>query len=84
LGNVSETGLLIYSIQDLPVGTHLGIRVFFSKGSEFDGFQLRARIVWKGPHREPEWEGYQYGLEFTAISDEDRHQLVNLLNNPRS
>jgi c-di-GMP-binding flagellar brake protein YcgR len=77
--NVSEMGLAIYSIQDYPVDTHLGVKVFFSSGSEFDGFQVRTRIAWKAPHREPQWKGYLLGLEFTAISDEDRNKLVSFL-----
>ena len=80
VGNVSEMGLLIYSIKSMPVGTHLSIRIFFNDGYEFDAFQVRARIVWKGYHSEEKWEGYKYGLEFTGISEEDRHKLVKILN----
>ena len=77
--NISEMGLLIYSIQDFPVGTHLSVKVFFSRGSEFDGFQVRTRIAWKGQHREPQWKGFLYGLEFTAIFDADRQKLMSFL-----
>ena len=77
--NISEMGLLIYSIQDFPVGTHLSVKVFFSSGSEFDGFQVRTRIAWKGQHREPQWKGFLYGLEFTAIFDADRQKLMSFL-----
>jgi c-di-GMP-binding flagellar brake protein YcgR len=79
-GNISEMGLLIYSIKNIPVGTHLNIRVFFNNGYEFDVFQVRAKIVWKDYHSEGKWEAYQYGLEFTFISAEGRHKLVSLLN----
>jgi c-di-GMP-binding flagellar brake protein YcgR len=77
--NVSEMGLAIYSIQEYPIGSHLGVKVFFSSGSEFDRFQVRTRIAWKAPHCEAQWKGYLLGLEFTAISDEDRHKLVSFL-----
>jgi c-di-GMP-binding flagellar brake protein YcgR len=77
--NVSEMGLAIHSIQDYPVGSHLGVKVFFSSGSEFDGFQVRTRIAWKAPHLEAQWKGYLLGLEFTAMSDEDRNKLVSFL-----
>jgi c-di-GMP-binding flagellar brake protein YcgR len=79
VGNVSEIGLLIYSIKKIPVGTHLIVRVFFNSGYEFDGFQARARIVWRDHYSEEKWEAYQYGLEFTGIPAEDRHKLVSLL-----
>jgi hypothetical protein len=78
-GNISEMGLLIYSINKIPVDTHLIVRVFFNSGYEFDGFQARARIVWSDHYYEEEWLAYQYGLEFTGIPAEDRHKLVSLL-----
>jgi hypothetical protein len=77
--NVSEMGLAIHSIQDYPVSSHLGVKVYFSSGSEFDGFQVRTRIAWKAPHCEPQWKGYLLVLEFTAISDADRNKLVSFL-----
>ena len=44
-----------------------------------------AKIVWKGPCWKGDWkgnkywEGYQYGLEFIQMSDEDRWKLNYLL-----
>jgi hypothetical protein len=44
-----------------------------------------AKIVWKKSHRKENakgshsWEGCQYGLEFTQMSDEDRWELNFLL-----
>ena len=80
VGNLSEMGMLIYSIRNIPIGTQLGIRVFFIKGYELDGFQAGARIVWRGDYFEERWKAYQYGLEFTGIAEEDRQKLVSLLN----
>ena len=80
VGNLSETGALIYSIGNMPIGTQLNIRIFFIKGYELDGFQAMARIVWKEDCFQENWKGYQYGLEFISISQEDRRKLVNLLN----
>ncbi len=37
VANVSETGLLIYSVEDMPLNKKLNVRVFFSNGYEFDG-----------------------------------------------
>ena len=78
--NLSEMGMLIYSIRNIPIGAQLSIRVFFIKGYELDGFQARGRIVWKGDCFQENWKGYQYGLEFISISQEDRRKLVSLLN----
>ena len=78
--NLSEMGMLIYSIRNIPIGAQLSIRVFFIKGYELDGFQARARIVWSEDCFEENRKAYHYGLEFTGISQEDRRKLVGLLN----
>jgi hypothetical protein len=45
-----------------------------------------AKIVWKEPYSkgdwkgDPYWKGYQYGLEFIQILDDDRWRLSLLLN----
>ena len=80
VGNLSETGALIYSIGNMPIGTQLNIRIFFIKGYELAAFQAMARIVWEEDCFQENWKGYQYGLEFTSISQEDRCKLVGLVN----
>jgi len=45
-------------------------------------FKVVAKIVWKKPCSKEDlngkqyWRGYQYGLEFMQISDEDRWKLT--------
>ena len=83
--NVSDGGVLIESPRDIPVGTELNITVLFPKGFRLDDFKVVAKIVWKKPYRKGDWQGnqhwggYQYGLEFIQISDEDRWKLNSLL-----
>jgi len=85
LVNASDGGFLIESPRDIPVGTELSITVLFPEGFELANFKVTAKIVWKGPYwkgdwkRNQYWEGYQYGLEFIQISDEDRWKLDSLL-----
>lgn len=79
VGNVSETGLLIYSIDNMGVGSDLKIKVSFSLGHDFDSFEALAKIVWKDVHRETDWKGYKYGLELVGISQENRWKLRELL-----
>jgi hypothetical protein len=85
LVNASEGGFLIETVGDIPVGTELNITVLFPKGFELANFKVTAKIVWKGPYWKGDWkqnqywEGYQYGLEFIQISDEDRWKLDSLL-----
>jgi len=83
--NASEGGFLIETTRDIPVGTELNITVLFLNGFELSNFDVVAKIVWKEPYRRedwkgvPFWEGYQYGLKFVHISQEDRLKLNSLL-----
>ena len=81
VGNLSEKGLLIYSIQDIPAGTDLGIKVFFSNGYRIDAFKVFARIIWKDSERQNGWNGYKYGLEFISLALEDQIKVKTLLRN---
>jgi len=83
--NVSEGGLLIETVRDIPVGEELNITVLFPKRFELADLKVMARIVrkercvkqdWKGNRY---WEGYRYGLEFVHIPEEDRWKLNWLL-----
>jgi len=64
----------------MPVGTKLNIAVLFPKGFELTNFEVLAQVIWKDLHWEEDWEGYQYGLKFTQILEEDRRKLKQLLN----
>jgi c-di-GMP-binding flagellar brake protein YcgR len=77
--NLSEGGLLIHSVQNMPVGRELKVRVLFAEEYQLDQFEGTARVAWKDYHSESDWEGYKYALEFVEISPEDRRKLVNLL-----
>jgi len=78
--NASEAGLLINSIKNMPIGTKLNIMVLFPKGYELSNFKVEAEIIWKDYPLEEDWEGYQYGLKFINIMEEDRNKLKKLLN----
>jgi hypothetical protein len=86
--NASEGGFLIESPRDIPVGTELSITVLYPKGFELANFKVTAKIVWKELYwkedlqRDRSWKGYQYGLEFIQILDEDRWKLSLLLSKP--
>ena len=83
--NVSEGGFLIEAVRDVPVGTELNITVLFPKGFELADFNVVAKIVRKEPYWKEDlkgdsyWKGYQYGLEFIQILEEDRWKLNFLL-----
>ena len=77
--NASETGLLVQSPKNLPIGTKLNIAVLFSKGFELANFEVVAEVVWAKTHPNEGKEGYQFGLRFVHILEEDRQKLKNLL-----
>ncbi|OGP55078.1 MAG: hypothetical protein A2162_08015 [Deltaproteobacteria bacterium RBG_13_52_11b] len=79
VANGSEDGLLIYSVKDMPVGTKLDIVVMFPKEYELSNFEVIAEIIRKDLHWEEDWEGYEYGIKFLQIFEEDRHKLKQLL-----
>ncbi len=85
LVNASEGGFLIETVRDIPVRTELNIAVLLPKGHELTNFKVVAKIVWEEPcwkedwKGAPYWEGYQYGLEFIQILEEDRWKLNFLL-----
>lgn len=77
--NASELGLLVQSVKSIPIGTKLNIAVLFPKGFELTNFEVLAEIIWKDLHWEEDWEGYQYGLKFTQIPDDEHWKLKQLL-----
>jgi hypothetical protein len=75
----SEIGLRIYSVRDIPVGSKLNISVIFPKGFQMTNFEVVAEIVWKDLYFKEDWNGYQYGLKFIQIEEEDLRKLQQLL-----
>ena len=77
--NASETGLLIQSPHNMAVGTRLNIAVLFSKGFELANFKVSAEVVWTKAYSDEGRKGYELGLRFTKILEEDRQKLKHLL-----
>jgi len=78
----SEIGLRIHSVKNIPVGTRLNIAVIFLKGFQMTKFEVVAEIVWKDLYLRENWNGYQYGLKFIQIEEEDLQKLQQLLSSP--
>jgi hypothetical protein len=78
--NASEGGLLIHSVEDMPVGLRMNIVVLFTKGFELTNLEVSAEIVRKDLRSYNGSKGYQYGLRIIQIVEEDRWKLKQLLN----
>ncbi len=79
--DASETGLLIQTLKEMPVGIRIDIEILFPKKLNLANFKAEAEIVWKDICSRGDWEGYQYGLEFTQVSKEDYLKLRQILSN---
>jgi PilZ domain len=77
--DASESGFLIYSTENIPIGTKLKMAVLFSTEYEMAEFEVFAEIIWKNACVEKEEEGYQYGLRFVQVLEEDYRKLGRLL-----
>jgi len=75
----SEIGLRIHSVKNLPIGTRLNIAVLFPAEFQMSNFEVVAEIIWKDLCMKEDWSGYQYGLKFVLIRDEDLRKLKQLL-----
>lgn len=77
--NLSEAGLQLFSLQDLPVGTILNITVLFPKEFKLSTFKVSAEIVWKSYFNDSDFNGFRYGLRFIELLKEDQWELQELL-----
>ncbi len=75
----SEIGLRIHSVKEMPVGTRLNIVLIFPKAFQMTNVEVESEIVWKDRCTKENWEGYQYGLRFIQIKEEDLQKLKQLL-----
>jgi c-di-GMP-binding flagellar brake protein YcgR len=80
VSNLSETGVLILSTEYLPIGRKINFKIFFCNRYHLDSFKGATRVVWKQFESEGTSRGYEYGLEFVHLSQEDQRKLLELLN----
>jgi hypothetical protein len=79
--DASESGLLMQTLREIPVGIGIDIEVLFPKKLYLPNFKAEAEIVWKDICSRGDGEGYQYGLKFIQVSKEDFLKLKGILSN---
>src|SRR4030042_778925 len=77
--NTSEGGLLIHFPEQMDIGQHLRIKLFFASGSELDTIEVLAEVVWMDIHLGEGWGDYRCGVKFIDISPENMRKLKNFL-----
>jgi c-di-GMP-binding flagellar brake protein YcgR len=77
--NASEGGLLVYLSEKVEMSQLLQLKLFSPSGSELNGVELIAEVVWMDIHLGKDWGDYRCGLRFVDISPEDLNKLQRFL-----
>ena len=77
--NASEGGLLLYLPEQIEIGKHLRLKLFFSMGSELHTIETLVEVVWTDIHLGKDWGDYRTGVRFVEISAEHMGKLRNFL-----
>jgi c-di-GMP-binding flagellar brake protein YcgR len=77
--NASEGGMLVYFPQQIEIGQHLRIKLFFASGSNLNSIEVEVEVVWMDIHLGKEWGDNRCGVKFTDISSDDFKKLKNFL-----
>jgi hypothetical protein len=80
--DASQSGLLIQTLKEMPVGIKLNIEILLPKKLKQSKIRAETEIIWKGISYWEDWEGYEYGLKFTHISNKDYSRLCHILSDP--
>ena len=73
--NTSEGGLLLYFPEQMEIGQHLEIKLFFTSGSKMNTIEALVQVVWIDIHLGEGWGDYRTGVKFVDISLEDQNTL---------
>ncbi len=85
--NASEGGLLLRLPEEVEVGQHIALKLFFPSQSELNTIRASVQVVWMDLHMRRDWSwDYETGVRFVDICTEDmtvlKNFLVNLGQNP--
>jgi hypothetical protein len=77
--NASEGGLLLYLPEQIGIGNHLRLKLFFTMGSELNAIETLVEVVWVDVHLGKDWGDHRTGVSFVEISAEDMGKLKSFL-----
>jgi excisionase family DNA binding protein len=78
VANASEGGLMVLLNEMMELGTRVIVFVPFVLDSEATGIKAACRVVWRDLEAASGGSRYQYGLQFTDISQDDVLKLRKL------
>lgn len=76
--NISEGGLEILFPEQMKIGQHLKIKIFFSSGSELNKIEALVEVVWMNVHLGEDEKYYRSGVKYIEISPEDMDKLKDI------
>jgi hypothetical protein len=80
--NASQGGLLLRLPEEVEIGQHLALKLFFLSHPELNTIKASVRVVWMDIHMRKDWSwDYQTGVRFVDICTEDMTVLRNFLIN---
>jgi len=80
--NASQGGLLLRLPEEMEVGQHLALKLFFPSQSELNTIKASVRVVWTDLHMRKDWSwDYETGVRFVDVCTEDTAVLRNFLGN---
>ena len=77
--NASESGLLTCLSEQVEVGQHLRIRLFFPLSSGLNVVEMVTQVVWMESHPEKYRGDYRTGVRFIDVFPDDLCNLRNYL-----
>lgn len=77
--NASEGGLLLYLPEQMEIGRHLRLKLFFTSDFELGAIEMLVEVVWMDIHEGEDWGDYRTGVRFVDISPWDLDALKNFL-----
>jgi hypothetical protein len=80
--NASQGGLLLRLPEEVEIGQHLALKLFFPSHAELNTIKASVQVVWMDLHMRKDWSwDYQTGVRFLNICTEDMAVLKNFLIN---
>ena len=76
--NASEGGLMVCFEESMNLGTRLVVSMVFNLGYQLTEIKARCQVIWKDVGLVSDFRGYQYGLKFLEIDEDDISKLKRL------
>ena len=77
--NASEGGLLLHLPEQMEIGNHLRLKLFFTIGSELNTIETVVEVAWVDILLRQDRGDYRTGVSFVEISTGDMEKLKNFL-----